>query len=207
MGKTLKHYAKTFRLLANKITQGAKSTISNTIQGSFFPSETLNNQVKNTTSFQTSQSGTPVVSQINLDRSIYEELKVTKQETVTVQPVPQPPASSTLSNLLSQPIGSEFSDLTNPLTLDFSSSQSQAQILNFKEDTKETTFLDSHTQQCQSQKQVLNSIASSSNLTPISQLTQHLHSAPSLFVFIIDPFDFKLYNPAQSENNKKAKSE
>ena len=201
----LKQYAKTFRLLANKISQGAKSTISNTIQGSFFPSETLNNQVKNTTSFQTSQSGVPVISQINLDRTIYEELKVTKPETVPVQSVPQQQSSSTLSNLLSQPIGNEFSDLNNPLTIDFSSSQ--AQILNFKEDTKENIFVDTQTQQYQSQQQILNSISSSSNITSVSQLTQNIQSPPTLFIYIIDPFDYKLYNQLETSPKKKIKSE
>ncbi|CAF1015787.1 unnamed protein product, partial [Brachionus calyciflorus] len=212
IGKMLKSYAKTFKLLAQKITQGATSTISNTVQGSFFPSETLNNQVKNATSFQTSHSDTPVVSQINLDKFIYEELKLKDKiinpttTTTTATPTPTVTAnssSSALSNLLNQPIGIDFSDSLN---LEFSSTQ--AQILNFKEEeNKDTVFLDAQTQQYQSQQQVLNSLASSSNLTQITQLTQNIQTPPSLIVYIIDPFDYKLFTQKDKFPTAKIKTE
>jgi hypothetical protein len=82
LGRNLKAYARVFKSLAQKIAAGHSSTISSTIQSNFFASPTAstanNNQQQKFTS-----TVTPTISTINLDRTIYEELKLAKHEQVS----------------------------------------------------------------------------------------------------------------------------
>lgn len=214
LGRHLKSYARCFKSLAIKIANGHTSTLTSTIDGSIFA--TTKSKTPATTSFQSTI--VPTVSNINLDRSIYEEAKVVKHEptsvtsgTVTSQTISSTPS---LSNLLNQPIGGDLllgqNEFSHPSPIDFAStgqtsnsSQQQAQILtNFSNVDEKSNAPDPmvgslhHQQQLQhsQQQQTLNSLASSSNLTQISQLTANITSPPALFVYIVDPFDFYLYN-------------
>ncbi len=131
--------------------------------------------------------------------------------------------SSSLSNLLNQPINqtdiinlsqTDFS-LNHSHSLSGNSntlnngSNAQAQILtNFSSNNSQTgsdqanllnqnnASIGSNSQNSvlQQQQNMLNNLSSGSNLTQITQLTANLSQPPSLVVYIIDPFDFYLYN-------------
>jgi hypothetical protein len=209
LGRHLKAYAKAYRSLAQKITTGHASTMSTTVDSTFF-----NQATKATGSSSSSKSGTTTgtnafqstvsatISSINLDKSIFDEYKPSKHESGG-------PQSSTpsLSNLLSQPIGNDLGGLLG----DSAASNSDAAVAHDSAATAATSqqhggdgksaedaSLAQHYQQCAQQQQTLNQWASaSSSFTPasqIAQLTAHMTSPPALFVYVIDPFDYYLYN-------------
>lgn len=111
-----------------------------------------------------------------------------------------------MSNLLSQPIGNDLGGLLG----DSAASTSDAAAAHDSAATAATSqqhgdgksgedaSLAQHYQQCAQQQQTLNQWASaSSSFTPasqIAQLTAHMTSPPALFVYVIDPFDYYLYN-------------
>ncbi len=235
-GKQLKLYAKSLKALALRIKAGHTSTITTTIESTFFELPTQSASASgssasskkpgsansapapptNNNSFQS--TFIPTMSTINLDKSIYEELKQpsnaapVKQEpnTITSQLVSNTPS---LSNILTTTLGGSGSDLLagTHSPLDFSGSHgqpnmgAQAQILNFSGN-------DSAANSSSSSMMGVNSFGADSSQagggqhggTQPSAREQHhqslmslnfnLNSPPCLFLYMIDPFEFNLYN-------------
>ncbi len=164
-----------------------------------------------TTSFQS--SFTPTLASINLDKSIYDESKnqvvnttnVLKQEpqVTTAQQVSNTPS---LSNILSQSLGGDIMS-SHPSPLDFSGthaqpnpnhSQQQAQILNFSDNN---TNLNSNNNS--TNVNILNELSGAGQNTSSQAQSQqqslinlnfNLNSPPCLFLYIVDPFEYTLYN-------------
>lgn len=180
--------------------------MSTTVESTFFNQATKANgssssskSTSGTNAFQSTVSAT--ISSINLDKSIFDEYKPSKHESGGPQS-----ATPSLSNLLSQPIGNDLGGLLG----DSAASTSDAAAAHDSAATAATSqqhgdgksgedaSLAQHYQQCAQQQQTLNQWASaSSSFTPasqIAQLTAHMTSPPALFVYVIDPFDYYLYN-------------
>ena len=267
LGHNLKSYAKIFKALGAKIATGHSSTMTTTIQSNIFAQEAAKASDKKSAASDSKaspQAPTPVkppvtqsfqstivptVSAINLDRSLFEEVKPSKHIDTpqgVIQPNPQPPAphssantTSSLSSLLNQPINQ--TDIINLSQTDFSinhnagatsgvsgaQSTGQAQILtNFSSSSghqtggEQTSLANANSNAAASaansekaanssnnsvlaqQQQTLNNLASGSNLTQIAQLTANLIHPPTLVVYIIDPFDYYLYNRVRLYKSK-----
>ena len=203
LGRNLKSMAKVFRVLAQKVTNGYTSTLSTTAQTSLFAESSPANTIATTFN----STIIPTLSSINLDRSIFEELKPNKFDP-PVQIVSQPPQShlnpstttSLLTNLLTHSANIETELNLDPHhqspTIDFSSGQPTAQILtNFNQPySSHHSNLNPHDPfhsdpAAFAQQQNRTSLLNAS----IAQLTAHITTPPALFVYIIDPFDFYLF--------------
>ena len=261
LGHNLKSYAKILKSLGNKIATGHSSTMTTTIQSNIFNANHIDIINKNCSENKTeklspapakppqvSQSFQstiiPTVSSINLDRSLFEEIKPSKHidnppSSGVIQPNPTSninanSTTSSLSSLLNQPINQ--TDIINLGQTDFSinhnhssaNSGNQAQILtnfsstmnshqtgsgeqsslinanahttaqanasNLNSTNASSSSVNSNNSILHQQQQTLNNLASGSNLTQISQITANLTQPPSLVIYIIDPFDYYLYN-------------
>ena len=127
IGKNLKSFAQIFKLIALKITNGYSSTLSSNIQKSFFPvRSTVPSSVNNQPQFVSTII--PTMSSINLDRTLYEELKPSKFAMSQLNLTPLGNPANTASNLVganatATPIaassvgGSLLSSLLNPTVL------------------------------------------------------------------------------------------
>lgn len=233
LGRHLKAYAKAFKTLALKIAQGHASTMTTTVESSFFNYNKAKsgglgggggsggssaNPAATATSFQSTI--TPTISSINLDRTIFEEAKLSKYEPnistnqITSNPVTNTPS---LSNLLTQPIGNDMllgqsgSDFT---TDSLSEQQQQAQSLTAFSSTQQSNndcekneAYTQQQQQYQQQQAQLNQLSSGSNLTQIAHLTANMSVPPALFVYVIDPFDYYLFNKTSGNKMPKKNNE
>ena len=262
LGCNLKSYAKILKSLGEKIATGHTSTITTTIQSNIFTTSHHNHNlagakvsdqpdVKTSPPTQVkpqtfSSTIVPTISSINLDRTLFEELRISKHlesqpMAGVIQPMPSLTTSShtsSLSNLLNQPINQ--TDIINLGQTDFNlnhshsnssngnganstvSSNQQAQILtNFSSSNNlsatnplgadqntshhsgpSNSAMSSNSILLQQQQQTLNNLASGSNLTQVAQLTANLAQPPCLVVYIIDPFDFYLYNRVRLNKSK-----
>ena len=127
IGKNLKSFAQIFKLIALKITNGYSSTLSSNIQKSFFSVRSttpglINNQPQFVSTI------IPTMSSINLDRTLYEELKPSKFAMSQLNLTPLGNPGNSVSNLLAAnasaaPVattsvsGSLLSSLLNPTVL------------------------------------------------------------------------------------------
>ncbi len=199
IGKNLKSFARIFKLLALKVTNGYQSTLSSTIQSSFFSQSMLNStssyssQNMPTTKLNTFASSIiPTHSAINLDRTIYDEFKPSKYATSSsnssnnaiANPSLSTSSSSTSSsNVLSalqqntnDPSSSLLSSLLNqnviqPIEINLDSSQNAFHSFNHHNSPIDLhSHLASHHQQ-QQQAQIL---------TNYNQQQQHQSSLNSL---------------------------
>lgn len=115
IGKNLKSYAHIFKLMALKITTGFSSTLSSNMQKSFVSPEKKTPAAPAGSAPQQTQSKTqfastliPTMSSINLDRTLYDELKPCKlaMSMPVIVPVgqsaaPSPPTTTNTSNSVS----------------------------------------------------------------------------------------------------------
>jgi hypothetical protein len=148
IGKNLKSYAQIFKLVALKIATGFSSTLSSNTQKSFVsPTKTTKTSAQPKTQFAATLI--PTMSSINLDKSLFEELKPSKLATQmpviaplsgpSPAPAPGPAAASSsnslLSNLLTQRTNMSEVVILDPINSQTSSPhtsmmpQQQAQIL------------------------------------------------------------------------------
>ena len=151
------------------------------------------------------------MSSISLDKSIYEELKSStasvKQHlsqadssgVITANVLSSTPS---LSNILSQNIGVGSADLLssgNHSPLDFSgahgqpnASAAQAQILNFSNVEPHSSLAGSSS--TSDSTQLHSATAKEQHQLSMAALNFNLSSPPCLFLYIVDPFEYNLYN-------------
>lgn len=151
-----------------------------------------------TNAFQSTVTAT--ISSINLDRTIYEEAKPSRHnEPATTTNTSTP----SLSNLLSQPIGSDLlgndllgsGGMSATATVAGTIIDSEVSHQIDGEKSNETEKYNQQYQQYVQQQQTLNQWSSSVNPTSqIAQLTAQITTPPALFIYIVDPFDYYLYN-------------
>jgi len=136
IGKNLKSYAQIFKLVALKIATGFSSTLSSNTQKSFV-SPTNSSKAQSQLHQQASQSKTqfaatliPTMSSINLDKSLFEELKPSKLAT-------QMPVIAPLNGQLSVPAPTALTPATTS-----SSSSLLSNLLTQRSNTTEIVVLD-----------------------------------------------------------------
>lgn len=221
LGRHLKAYARAYKSLALKITQGNASTMTTTIESSFLNYSSTKSSSKSSASGSTSAASsaapnafqstvTATISTINLDRSIYEEAKPSKHETTASTITSTNPSlantnTPSLTNLLSQPIGTDLlgggNDLLGgpmPVSMESEPSHLHHNHHNQATDAEKASETEKYNQQYQQfvqQQQTLNQWASgATSNTQIAQLTAQMTTPPALFIYVIDPFDYYLYN-------------
>jgi hypothetical protein len=248
IGKQLKLYAKALKALALRIKSGHTSTIATTTESTFFELPTVNLSATTTASSSSSAHGghskkasgsgltqqppatsnnsfqssfIPIMSTINLDKTIYEELKpssiaaasVMKQEPVVAAFSHSPSLSNILTQSLSGGGGLGGGDLMtgNHSPLDFSGTHgqpntgAQAQILNFNNNNNNDSsshmmnaFGDTSGGQAAGQQlhngQPIVTSRESQHHQSLMSLNFNVNSPPSLFLYMIDPFEYNVHN-------------